>query len=234
MDFGLPPGIGSWLYTASTWIVPIALAVTLHEAAHAYAAKLLGDDTAQRLGRVTLNPIRHTDPVGTVALPALLVIASAPFIIGWAKPVPVTTARLGNPRRDMMLVALAGPAANLVLAVLAVLLFHTVPLLDGTARDWLQETLVKLLVLNCLLAVFNMLPIPPLDGGRVVTGLLPLALARRYARLERWGVLLVIGVLIGLPLIGEATGWPVPAVSRLILDPALWLAHRIDGLFGLG
>lgn len=234
MDLAFLGGAGDWLYAASTWVVPIALAVTLHEAAHGFAAWRLGDDTAKRLGRLTLNPIRHVDPVGTIGLPALLLIASAPFLIGWARPIPVTVARLGHPRRDMVLVALAGPAANVLLAVLAVLLFHTVPLVDGPAQDWLRETLVKLLVLNCLLAVFNMLPVPPLDGGRVLTGILPLPLARRVARLETWGILLILGVLIGLPLLGDALGQPMPAFGRLILDPALWLARTLDGVFGVG
>ena len=171
------------IYTASTWIVPILIAITFHEAAHAYAAWKLGDDTAHRLGRVTFNPFKHVDLFGTILLPALLFLTNAPFLFGWAKPVPVAFGRLGHPRRDMALVALAGPLTNLALAFMSAVLLRTAPLLPETIAPWLVRTLYQSILLNLILAIFNMLPIPPLDGGRVVTSILPNVLARPFAKL---------------------------------------------------
>ncbi|ANY78108.1 peptidase M48 [Microvirga ossetica] len=189
MDF---PGT---IYTPSTWFVPILIAITFHEAAHAYAAWKLGDDTAHRLGRVTFNPIKHVDPFGTILLPALLFLTNAPFLFGWAKPVPVAFGRLGHPRRDMALVALAGPLTNLALAFISAVLLRTAPLLPETIAPWLVRTLYQSILLNLILAIFNMLPIPPLDGGRVVTSILPNVLARPFAKLERYGFLILLGIV---------------------------------------
>src|SRR6185295_1437675 len=147
------------IYTVSIWLLPVLIAITFHEAAHGYVARFLGDDTASRLGRVSLNPLRHIDPFGTILLPALLLLARSPFLFGYAKPVPVNFRALRNPRRDMIWVALAGPAMNIALAVLAGLLYHGVDLLPHGVADWAAENLVNTLQINVVLAVFNMLPI---------------------------------------------------------------------------
>jgi Zn-dependent protease len=194
------------LYTASTWIVPILLAITLHEAAHGYAARRFGDNTAWALGRVTLNPLKHIDPFGTVILPAILLLARSPFLFGYAKPVPVNFGALRNPKRDMVWVALAGPATNIALAIVSALLFRAALLAPQPASEWLGQNMINSLVINAVLAVFNMLPLPPLDGGRVLTGLLPLPLAWRFAKIERFGLLILLGFVFILPMAGESLG----------------------------
>src|SRR5215469_7707214 len=183
----MPPQFDALIYAASIWVIPLIIAITFHEAAHGYAARFFGDNTAWQFGRVTLNPFKHIDPVGTVLLPALLFISRSPFLFGYAKPVPVNFDALRNPRRDMILVALAGPVTNIVLAMVAAALFHLVPHLPGNAAQWVAQNLKNALIINVVLAVFNMLPIPPLDGGRVVVGLLPNVLAVPFARLEPFG-----------------------------------------------
>ena len=178
------PDIAGWLHDASTWVLPVLLAVTLHEAAHGYVAWRLGDDTAYRLGRVSFNPLRHVDPIGTVLLPALLLLLHVPLLFGYAKPVPVRFDRLRHPRSGMVLVAAAGPGTNLLLAVVSTALLHLLPVLPEVASGWARITLVKSLYLNLVLAIFNLLPLPPLDGGRVAVGLLPRPLGAPLARLE--------------------------------------------------
>lgn len=216
------------LYTASIWVLPALIAITLHEAAHGYAAEFFGDDTARRMGRISLNPLRHVDPFGTVALPALMLFAGSPFLFGFAKPVPVHFGRLNNPRRDMVFVAAAGPAMNLALALAAAFLYQGIGLLPDRVAEWAAHNLQNAILLNVMLAVFNMLPIPPLDGGRVAVGLLPNALAYPLARLERVGIFIVLGLLFLLPMLGNEIGLdldlfrvvigvPVDAIMRLIL-----------------
>src|SRR5919199_6448564 len=146
------------IYLASTWVLPVLIAVTFHEAAHGFVAYLLGDDTAWRLGRVSFNPLKHVDPFGTILLPALLLVIRSPFLFGYAKPVPVNVRALRHPRRDMVWVALAGPGTNLVLAALAALGFRLTALLPTGMDDWVFRNLKNALVLNVVLAVFNMLP----------------------------------------------------------------------------
>jgi hypothetical protein len=149
------------IYLASTWVIPVLLAITLHEAAHGFVAHHFGDDTAWQLGRVSLNPLRHIDPFGTLVLPALLILSHAPFLFGYAKAVPVKFAQLRNPRRDMIWVAAAGPGMNLALAIAAALLLHAVPLLPAGIDQWFLRNLVNSININVVLTVFNLIPIPP-------------------------------------------------------------------------
>jgi len=216
------------IHAASAWVLPILLAITLHEAAHGFVAHWLGDDTAWRLGRVSLNPFKHIDPFGTIVLPAMLLLLRSPFLFGYAKPVPVNFGALRNPRRDMVWVAAAGPATNLLLATAAALLAHLVGFVPAGGREWVLQNLQNAIIINVVLAVFNMIPLPPLDGGRVAVGLLPNALALPLARLERYGMLILIGLIFILPLLGaqlgvnlNVLGWllgrPVDAVIEAIL-----------------
>ena len=221
----------SLMYTASIWVLPAVTAITLHEAAHGWMAWKLGDDTARRAGRLTFNPARHIDPFGTIILPALLLLMRVPFLFGYAKPVPVNFSRLRRPRRDMIWVAAAGPGINLVMAYLAALLMYTTIVMPEAASSWALENFKNALLLNIVLAVFNMLPIPPLDGSRVVLGLLPRPLAIRYARLERYGMAIVVGLIALPPLVGMLFGlkfhllpWVVLPPVEILLDAILLLA----------
>lgn len=207
MDFSLT--------TIVLWGVPVVLAITLHEAAHGYIAKLFGDRTAEMLGRVTLNPVKHVDPVGTILVPGLLLLTAklaggVPFIFGWAKPVPVNAANLRHPRRDMIWVAAAGPGSNFVQALLwaVVLVASLSPTLSSAGLAEMARIGVNV---NLVLMALNILPIPPLDGGRVLAGLLPPQAAYTLSRIEPYGLFVILGLLVtGLldnlmrPLIGGA------------------------------
>lgn len=207
---------GISLYTLSVWVLPLVIAITFHEAAHGFVAHRLGDNTAWQLGRVSFNPLKHIDPFGTVMLPGILLLSHAPFLFGYAKPVPVNFRNLSHPRIDMVWVALAGPATNILLALAAALAFHGVGLVPANGAQWVADNLQNALIINVILAVFNMLPIPPLDGGRVAVGLLPNVLAAPLARLEPYGLLILIGVLLLLPMLGSQFGLNLDVISTIV------------------
>ncbi len=212
------------IYQASVWILPVLVAITFHEAAHGYVAWRLGDNTAKDLGRVTFSPFRHVDLWGTIIIPAVLLIFRAPFLFGWAKPVPVNFVNLRNPRRDMVWVAAAGPGVNLLLALASAVLLHLTPMFPPDSGKWIADNLKNSIRINLVLAVFNMLPLPPLDGGRVAVGLLPAPLAIQLARLERVGLLIVILALFVVPMVGREFGYN--------WNPLIWLLEGpIDALY---
>jgi Zn-dependent protease len=217
-------------------VIPIVLAITLHEAAHGYAALAMGDDTAKRAGRLSLNPLAHVDRVGTVLLPGfllifqLLTIHRVAFMFGWAKPVPIAAWRFRNPRRSMMIVAAAGPAMNFFLAWLAAVAAHGLDVLPAGAAELATAFLEYFILVNLVLGLFNLLPVPPLDGGRIVVGLLPMRLAQAWAKLERLGIVLVLLIIFLLPrlladfgirfdpfglLLDEVVPWALRLVLRL-------------------
>lgn len=222
------------LYDFSVWVLPLVIAITFHEAAHGYVAHRLGDNTAYDLGRVSFNPIRHIDPFGTLIMPAILLMSHSPFLFGYAKPVPVNFRALNNPRIGMVLVALAGPATNIALALLAAAAFHALDILPDNATQWVGDNLKNALVINVILAIFNMLPIPPLDGGRVAVGLLPRALALPLSRLEPFGMLILIGLLILLPLAGSQLGLNIDVISTILRTMAGYVIRLILIVTGNG
>jgi Zn-dependent protease len=207
------------VYAAAVWIIPLVIAIVFHEVAHGLAASALGDPTAAEQKRLSFNPLRHVDPVGTVILPLILAIAKAP-VFGWAKPVPVRADRLRNPRFGMMAVALAGPGMNLALAAATAVVvgiaagqLYGGPPPQGAAR-FLWENLINFLRINIFLAVFNLLPIPPFDGGHVVEGLLPRPLVPQWQKLARFAFPILILLLVVLPMI-----WPSASIVQRIVGP---------------
>ncbi len=213
---------------ALVWILPVVIAVTLHEAAHGYAALSFGDDTAKTAGRLSLNPFRHIDPVGTLLIPGVLWLTDAPFLFGYAKPVPVDFDKLRPLRPGMACVALAGPAANVALALLGGLLLQTDAFIRPEQAPAVFQGLILFLQINCVLAVFNMLPVLPLDGGRVLAALLPESLRAAHAKTERFGLPIVILLLLA----PWATG--IPVTDIIIGDPAFGLMRQIMALTGNG
>jgi Zn-dependent protease len=222
------------IYFASTWVIPVLLAITLHEAAHGFVAHHFGDDTAWQLGRVSLNPLKHIDPFGTLILPALLLLTHSPFLFGYAKPVPVKFGQLRNPRRDMVWVAAAGPGMNLALATVAALLLHVVGWLPAGADQWVWRNLANAITINVILAVFNLLPLPPLDGGRVAVGLLPNLIAAPLARLAPYGMGIVIGAFLILPMLTAQMGLHLDLFAQLVERPTAAIIDTILRLTGSG
>ena len=213
------------------FVIPIVIAITFHEAAHGFVALWCGDDTAKRAGRLTLNPIRHIDPFGTVILP-LLLIFTAGFAFGYAKPVPVNFSALKHPRLDMVRVAAAGPAMNVVLAFESVLLIRTLGAFEGDTAALIGNLLLQSARLNILLAIFNMLPIPPLDGGKVLAAVLPGNGMRAYLNLERYGMLLLLMILLVLPMLSSRSGLNFDIFGYLVEQPAQFLTDGLLRIMG--
>lgn len=210
--------------------LPLLFAITLHEAAHGWAAWKLGDNTAKTLGRVSFNPLVHIDPFGTVLLPALLILSGSGFLFGYAKPVPVNFRALNNPRRDMVLVALAGPMANVILIIGAALLLNFQSIVPEFAREWVGLNLYYMILINAILAIFNMLPIPPLDGGRVAVGILPAFLSRPLSRLEPYGMLIIIAIVFIIPVGGSYLGLNLNIFQYIIGPPLNEIMSMADQL----
>jgi Zn-dependent protease len=211
--------------------IPVIVAITFHEAAHGYVALHFGDSTAKDEGRVTLNPIKHIDPFGTVLLPALLYF-TAGFLFGYAKPVPVKFGNLRNPRWDMIWVAIAGPAMNITLAVISAILLRIALTQGQTSESPFVQVLMSSVYLNAILAVFNMLPLPPLDGSKVLAPFLPIELARPYLGFERFGMVILLLLVFIVPMLAQRSGIDFDVLGLLVLDPAQAVVRAILSVVG--
>ena len=218
----MTPDLVALVQKIAVWALPVLFAITLHEVAHGWAARALGDRTAEMLGRLSLNPIKHVDPMGTVVVPILMLLLGG-FLFGWAKPVPVGMRNLRNPRRDMALVAIAGPMSNLAMAVGWGVLAKVAISMNPTEGIWLGILLMARagIVINLVLMVLNLLPFPPLDGGRVLTGLLPEAQARAVDRVEPYGLIILVVLMV--------TG----ILSKIMIWPLLLSGNALLALLGL-
>jgi Zn-dependent protease len=221
--------IANLIQTVLIYALPVLFAITVHEAAHGYAARYFGDDTAYVLGRITLNPIKHIDPIGTIAMPAMMFISTfaipgGPFVLGYAKPVPVRFGNLRNPKRDMVWVAAAGPIVNFLQAILWGALYYAFQ--AGPVDPFFLKMAFAGITVNLAMAVFNLFPIPPLDGGRVAVGLLPWQYGQYIAKLEPYGFFIVIGLIVMqiLDKIWMSPGMAITsAVLNVILMPIKWI-----------
>ena len=208
----------------SVWLLPVLFAITVHEVAHGWVAGKLGDPTAMMMGRLTLNPFKHIDPIGTVVVPLILLLLPGGFIFGWAKPVPVTWKNLRNPKKDMALVAIAGPAANLLMAIFwaIILKIGIVLSVQGETQSMFLAAMgIAGIFINAILMMLNLIPLPPLDGGRVLVGLLPGPLAWKVSRLEPYGFFILVALL--------ATG----ILGAIIGPPIMWLIATLSEMTGL-
>jgi Zn-dependent protease len=205
------------IQSIAIYALPVLFAITVHEAAHGYAARHFGDDTAWKLGRITLNPLKHIDPVGTIVMPLVLYFATAgAFLFGYAKPVPVQFGRLKNPKRDMVWVALAGPGANLVQAILWNLVLYVLAFAGIDERFFVEMARAGVLV-NLVMFAFNLFPLPPLDGGRILVGLLPWKQAMMVSRIEPWGFFIVMALVIA-GVIGQLWMYPLMSMTHALID----------------
>lgn len=221
------------LSTVAIYAIPVIIAITLHEAAHGYVARHFGDDTAANLGRVTLNPLKHIDPFGTIILPALLLLTGTGFVFGYAKPVPVNFGALRHPKRDMIWVAAAGPGMNILLAAISGVLLGAVIGVGTGLPQWVPALLWSSVEINAVLAVLNLWPIPPLDGSKIAVGLLPPSLATPLWRSSRFGMLFVVIIFLIAPMAGiNAFGWMVGHPVAYLERAMLWALHQVGGAFG--
>jgi Zn-dependent protease len=212
------------VWNVATWLIPLIIAIVFHEVSHGWVALWFGDPTAKERKRLSFNPIRHVDPVGTIVLPMVLAVSGAP-IFGWAKPVPVIAQRLRNPRVHMMLVALAGPGMNLLLALVAAALIAVLVSVGVQGIGWafVGQNLLNFLAINIFLALFNLFPVPPFDGGHVVQGLLPRPAAIQYAKLHRISLLVLVVLLLVLPAIDPR----LDVVRQVVGPPSDWLIRAL-------
>ncbi len=214
------------LSAIAIFAIPVIIAITLHEAAHGFVARYFGDDTAANAGRVTLNPLKHIDLFGTIILPGLLLLSKAGFVFGYAKPVPVNFSELGHPKRDMIWVAAAGPAMNILLAAISVLMLYIINAFGAASPQTLTAMLWSSVEINLVLAVLNLWPIPPLDGSRIAVGLLPLSLAMPLWRLSRFGMVFVVLIFLVAPMFGlDVFAW-------MVGRPVEFLERPIHALLG--
>ena len=224
---------GNIIYQIAVWVVPLVIAIVFHEVAHGLVARRLGDPTAEARGRLSLNPIRHIDPFGTVILPLLLAVSHAGAIFGWAKPVPVDYRRLRRPRRDMVLVALAGPGMNLLLALVGTAILAATIAISGESPNGapaiIAANALNFVLINIFLAVFNLLPVPPFDGGHVVEGLLPPSLALPFRKIGRFSLLVFVILLLILPAISPRAD----VIARVVSPVVDQIARLFLGIFGL-